>query len=99
MLEDFTPATFSELVGEPFRLVLDDGSGLDLELVSVTPTPTRPGEARRRAPFSVLFRGPAEPVLPQQIYRFESESLGAFELFVVPVGPDESGMQYEAVFG
>jgi hypothetical protein len=99
MIEDFTPATFSELVGEPFRLLLDDGSGLDLELVSVTPAPVRPGEAREREPFSIVFRGPTEPVAPQRIYPLENEHLGAFELFVVPIGPDESGMQYEAVFG
>jgi len=98
MVADFTHPTFAELVGEPFRLLLDDGTALELELVSVTPAPTHPGEARERAPFSIVFRGPPEPVLPQRIYAFENESLGAFELFVVPIGPDESGMQYEAVF-
>ena len=99
MVEDFTVSTFSELVGAPFRLHLEDSSALDLELVSVTPALIHPGEARERAPFSVVFRGPTEPVLPQRIYRFESETLGSFELFVVPIGPDDNGMQYEAVFG
>jgi hypothetical protein len=99
MVEDFTPSTFTELVGEPFRLLLDDGSALDLELVSVPPAPTHPGDAHRRTPFSIVFRGPQEPVLPQRIYRLENESLGPFELFIVPIGPGESGMQYEAVFG
>jgi len=99
MVKDFTLSTFSELAGAPFRLHLDDGSTLDLELVSVTPTPTHPGETRERAPFSIFFRGPTEPVLPQRTYQFENDSLGAFELFVVPIGPDDSGMQYEAVFG
>jgi hypothetical protein len=99
MVEDFTISTFSELVGAPFRLYPDDGSALDLELVSVTPTPAHPGDAHRRTPFSVVFRGPQEPVLPQRIYRLEHENLGTFELFIVPIGPDESGMQYEAVFG
>jgi len=99
VIEDFTPSTFSELVGEPFRLLLDDGSALDLELVSVTPAPTHPRETRERAPFSIVFRGPTEPVLPQRTYQLENDSLGAFELFIVPIGPDESGMQYEAVFG
>jgi hypothetical protein len=99
VIEDFTPSTFTELVGEPFRLLLDDGSALDLELVSVTPAPAHPGEARARAPFSIVFCGPPDPVVPQRIYRLENESLGPVELFVVPIGPDDSGMQYEAVFG
>jgi hypothetical protein len=38
-------------------------------------------------------------VLPQQIRRVEHPSLGSMEIFLVPIGPDASGMQYEAVFG
>jgi hypothetical protein len=34
----------------------------------------------------------------QQIYQVEHPTLGSFELFLVPVGPDEQGMCYEAVF-
>jgi uncharacterized protein DUF6916 len=30
--------------------------------------------------------------------RFQLEADGAFELFLVPLGPDEAGMRYEAVF-
>jgi hypothetical protein len=32
--------------------------------------------------------------LPQRIFRLEHAELGAFELFLVPIGPGE----YEAVF-
>jgi len=100
MLEDFTVVTFEERLGETFRIGLDDGSALDVELVSATVAPTRPNEAPRvRAPFSIVLRGPLEPILPQRIYHFEHEALGSFDLFIVPIGPDESGMQYEAVFG
>jgi hypothetical protein len=101
MVEDFGATTFSGRVGEPFRLPYDDGSTLDLELVSVTPGIAPPNAAcRRREPFSIVFRGPLEPFLPQQIYRFEHDELGSFELFIVPIGPDDGGhMQYEAVFG
>jgi hypothetical protein len=60
----------------------------------------RPGDApRARTPFSILFRGPLEPVLPQATYPLENDAVGTFELFIVPVGPDEGEMQYEAVFG
>lgn len=91
---------FSERGGEPFRLLCDDGSTLDLELVSVTPSSVPPSDARpRRAPFSIILRGPLDPLAPQRTYRFEHDELGSFELFIVPIGPDEAGMQYEAVFG
>ena len=52
-----------------------------------------------RVPFGLVFRGPLEPVLPQGIHRLEHETLGALDLFLVPIGPDEAGMRYEAVFG
>ena len=100
MVENFDASTFSECGGEPFHLLCDDGSTLDLELVSVTPGSVPPDDARSpRAPFAVIFRGPLEPLLPQRTYRFEHDALGSFELFIVPIGPDQAGMQYQAVFG
>jgi len=96
MLEDFTLATFADRLGDTFRV--GEGAGvLDLELVEVSAGVAREGAAR--VPFAIVFRGPLEPVLPQQIYRFEHDELGAFNLFIVPIGPGEAGMQYEAVFG
>jgi hypothetical protein len=38
------------------------------------------------------------PPLPQHIYALEHTSLGKLELFLVPIGPDERGMRYQAVF-
>jgi len=38
------------------------------------------------------------PLLPQRIYPMEHAHLGVFELFLVPIGPDQHGMGYEAVF-
>lgn len=35
---------------------------------------------------------------PQRIYRFEHGSVGSFDIFIVPIGPDAGTMQYEAVF-
>jgi hypothetical protein len=39
-----------------------------------------------------------QPVLPQRIYHLEHPEVGGFDLFLVPVGPNAQGMQYEAVF-
>jgi hypothetical protein len=47
--------------------------------------------------FSLLFQGPAEPFLPQAIYPLEHAQLGAFALFLVPVGKNAAGFLYEAV--
>jgi hypothetical protein len=91
MLETFSAATFSPRLHE--RFTLSDSSGtLELELVDVTELGSATPE--QRAPFSIVFRGPHSPSLPQRIYRLEHGELGAFELFLVPIGPGE----YEAVF-
>ena len=79
---------------------------LDAELAEVTEHGAA-ASGRFRAPFSVTFHGPLQPVLPQGSYRVQHEKLGALELFIVPVGPDEpddpgqppTAMRYEAVFG
>ena len=99
MLQDFTLETFAGCVGDRFAISFDEGE-LRLELVSATAlggtaTEVPPGH---RVPFSLEFLGPAEPVLAQAIYGFEHAALGVFELFIVPIGRDESGVRYEAVF-
>jgi hypothetical protein len=97
ILEDLTVTTFAERLDETFG-VGDGADALEMRLVEAASLGSTSGE-ESRAPFSVVFLGPLEPVLPQGIYRFEHEALGTFELFIVPIGPDETGMRYEAVFG
>jgi len=47
--------------------------------------------------FSLLFHGPNGYVLPGQTYQLKHEHIGEFELFLVPVSSDRSGLYYEAV--
>jgi hypothetical protein len=104
VLESIDIATFAGRVGEVFRIVVDDATALTTRLIDVTPASvsgttatTSPGAGGRR-PFSVVFRSAPGAPLPQQIYRVHHDELGALELFLVPIGPDEDGMRYEAVF-
>jgi hypothetical protein len=91
VLERFTVGTFEPYVGQSFWLVVDDGRRLEMELIEAAGV----GDAR---PFSIVFRGPGQPRLEQRIYRFEHDRVGSFELFIVPIGMDERGVRYEAVF-
>jgi hypothetical protein len=47
--------------------------------------------------FRLGWRGPAEPVLPQAIYRLEREG-ESWDMFIVPIAQDDRGTQYEAIF-
>jgi hypothetical protein len=96
MLQDLTPSSFEEHLGSRFRLPLEGGSALELELTKVARLEAHPGP--RQEPFSVFLLGPRVPVLPQRIYRLEHGGMGVLEIFLVPVGPEGAGMLYEAVF-
>jgi len=102
MLERFTHATFAPLLGEVFRLHLDENRVLDLQLTTATELGNQSWQAPEREgmrqPFSLLFIGPPGIVLPQRIYRLDHEALGALEIFLVPIGSDAQGVKYEAVF-
>jgi hypothetical protein len=100
MLESFTIHTFSGHLGDKFRVYPDSSDPLEVELISATGLGGSAGgeTSGRRQPFSIVFRGPGDVLLPQRIYRMEHEEIGAFDLFLVPIGPDEKGLRYEAIF-
>jgi len=85
-------STFAEHVNSAFRL-LHQPATTELELVDVSD-----GSTDGHVNFTLLFRGPGEPLLPQQIYPVEHDRLGRFDLFIVPVRRDARGLYYEAVF-
>lgn len=92
--DDFDPH-----VGEDFELELGGDKTLSLELVSSHPLSTYTLDGATRTPFSLIFRSPGERRhAPQQIYTVRHAELGAMEIFLVPIGPDEDSMRYEAVF-
>lgn len=102
MLETFTSGSFAEHVGSRFRLEIEGQEPLELELFEIACYEENPDFAARKEPFSLLFLGPARPILPQAIYPLEHPALGKLEIFLVPIGPDprgkQSGMRYEAAF-
>lgn len=96
MLDSLTMDSFVPLLDQTFWIHVD-GQRVETRLVQVHPWGEH-GGGRSRAPFSLVFAGPGRFVLPQQIYPVEHETLGSMELFLVAIGPEGGGMQYEAVF-
>lgn len=97
MLDKLTIDDFSGRVGETFAATAEEGATLTLTLRSADALHAPPGD-QGRTPFSLVFTDEAEDHLPQQIVEVRHEELGEFPLFVVPLGPSEHGMRYEAVF-
>jgi hypothetical protein len=98
MLDTLTLETFKPLVGRPFAVVVDEDRFMPAHLVAVQPLATDSDSRRRRDPFTLVFRGPAGGHLPQDSYDLKSQDLELPGVFLVPIGPDEHGMLYEAVF-
>jgi hypothetical protein len=96
MTESFTADTFAELTGDDFTVHLDTGERFQLRLAAAAPTVLAPTD--EPAPFSILFRGPTSPILPEQSYAIEHPTLGRFDVFLVPLGSDDRGARYEAAF-
>ena len=109
-LETLTAEDFRGIRSSRLRLTARpaaDGitASFDAEITEITEHPAGITNVSR-VPFSVLFHGPCEPVMPQGTYRLEHEQLGALDIFIVPVGPGApaapgeavTAMRYEAVF-
>ena len=107
MLDRLNKDTFSPHIGETFHLQLEADQTLPLTLVEVNHlggsrpagTQNTPDTNARTESFSVIFRGPAEPHLPQMMFNLHHDQMGTIPgLFLVPVAADAEGRYYEAVF-
>ncbi|HNT25527.1 MAG TPA: hypothetical protein PKM21_14230 [Anaerolineales bacterium] len=97
--ESLTSADFQPYLNQFFHISLEGQETpyalVLVEIKDLGPAPT--GQARQ--PFSLLFQNPdPKHYLLQRIYCLEHAQAGTLELFLVPVGPDRSGMLYEAIF-
>jgi hypothetical protein len=92
-----TYESFSSHVNSTFALSLGE-SGVDLTLTEATRQPVRPFPGMMREPFSLIFRSTSPVVLPQRIYPFNHAAMGRFEMFIVPIGREPTGVIYQAVF-
>ena len=86
-------AAFAEAVGSSFRARVGPDA-IELELASL-----RDGiESSVVEQFTLVFRGPLDAPLRQGTYALDNARIGEIPLFLVPVGRDERGYEYEAVF-
>ena len=94
MTNQLTQTDFAQNVKTSFQITDARGSAIDVVLEDVTPRKL----SARQEQFSVYFRGPLDSFLQQGTYRLEHSHIGSMELFLVPVGKNETGYSYEAVF-
>ena len=96
MSATLTEKEFSKHVNTKFRVAIEPP--LELELTEVKSYSSKPNEQTGMERFSAYFLGPGDRCLEQKTYSIEHEQMGAFYLFLVPVGGYQNGFRYEAVF-
>ena len=98
MAAALTEKEFSQHLNTKFRVNIELPVPIELELTEVKgylPNANDPNGMER---FSCYFSGPSDYYLSQHVYPLDHERMGTFDVFLVPIGRDEKGFQYEAVF-
>lgn len=89
-----TRTMFEQNLNTQFWLLDESLQPHAMDLIELTDGYSTP----RQEQFSLRFRGDRNQVFPQRIYPMKHDSIGDFDLFLVPIGRDDSGTFYEAVF-
>ncbi|MBK8432314.1 MAG: hypothetical protein IPL28_13925 [Chloroflexi bacterium] len=106
-LETFRKADFDPHLNSLFQVQLSEGDEFEVTLIRVDEIPLPPFRSPwataetppQRPPFSLTFRFPTQPALPQRMYTLTHPTLGTLpDIFIAPLGQDAHGRYYEAVF-
>lgn len=92
-----TREQFASAIGDSFQVMLEPDP-VTLQLQELDDRGDRSTGDAVIETYSLLFVGPSDMALPQSTYRFAHDDLGEFDMFIVPVGNVEKGLQYQAVF-
>jgi hypothetical protein len=94
MTASLTYDAFAKNLNTIFRIRVDDSREIEAQLVEISEHLLSAKQER----FSVVFRGPNDEFLGQGMRRLEHDELQSLDLFLVPIGRDDQGTYYEAVF-
>lgn len=95
MLEKLGKQDFDPLVGQKVKVTAGALSG---ELAVAETAELASPSPRSTKPFRIILRSREDWRAPQGIFRVEHPTLGALDMFAVPIGPDSLGWCYEIVF-
>jgi len=93
-LEDFAPH-----VGTAFTLPgSEESAPIDFTLTEAKALSNRTYPGQVRASFQLMFRVAVQDVYPQGAYRLTHPTVGEHDIFLVPAGRTDAGVDYCATF-
>jgi hypothetical protein len=95
---DLNQETFSKYLNTKFTFDHKDLDAVSVKLVEVYDLTSKTATPTTKQCFGVVFRGPRNAPLRQETYTVEHESLGKFDMLVVPIASRKKGFYYEAIF-
>ena len=84
---------FRRHIGKPYEVEVQGGR-IPMKLDAAQELPSL---GRQGGSFRLEFIGPLQPLLPQAIYPFHGGGQ-RHEIFIVPIGQEQRGTRYEAIF-
>jgi hypothetical protein len=88
---------FSPHVGTPVKLRPRGGAAVRGTLSGIEDVPYVKGLAGDQDAYSLRFRGPVTPLLPEGIVGIRHKHFGVVELYITPLPSDGYGQDYRAV--
>jgi hypothetical protein len=90
--------TFSRYLNTKFTFHHKNVEAVRVKLVEVYDLTSKTVMPTAKQCFGVVFSGPRNAPLRQETYTVEHESLGKFDMLVVPITSRKEGQYYEAIF-
>lgn len=87
-------ADFDPFLNQTFQVHPRSIDPVEMELFELTEKKLPAQES-----FSIIFKGPKEPVLPQMTYKLTHPGMGELQLFLVPISyGKQDGIYYQSIF-
>jgi hypothetical protein len=97
MGESFDHTTFEPHLHETFRAeTTPDPVDLELDEVEVHPGGPTPGTTRQ--PFTLIFLGPKDRLLPEGLRTLSHDGLGEVALYLIPILSAGERQAYQSIF-
>lgn len=84
---------FRRHIGKPYDVEVQGGR----VAMTLAAAQELPSLGRQGGSFRLEFIGPLQPLLPQAVYPFNGSGQ-RHEIFIVPIGQEQRGIRYEAIF-
>ncbi|MCG8428173.1 MAG: hypothetical protein MI754_12525 [Chromatiales bacterium] len=95
MTDMLTQDFFSALLNKTFDVQTTTGA-VEAELIEVAALPNHQEQSREN--WSLVFEFKTDDIYEQGTYTFQHEDDDEIAIFIVPIGQDEKGVRYQAIF-